>query len=551
MSRRTELLARLRSGDDDGFSLVEILVSIVIAGLVAAAVLPLLLSGQMAGNLAKADTQAKGLAQERLEQMRNFPFYVAFDSGDYSDVLDVYFRDASSAVAAATVSGRNPCALRGYVSATSSYRCVLAPRTVGVTTYQQTVETTFLSSSNSVISPASTYKSYQSLVDAPASGLLGVVITTQWQVGAKSKSYVLRSSIARSNGDAPLITSRFQGSALRITSTIASVDPAVPATDTLQFEAGVVSGEGSKSTASTAQATAVGAVASLASGSQHRGANATLQAPADDVRGTVNATSVDLDGAGCTRICFGPTSVKDGVAATVSTDVPVVGETTSGLRLRAALARTGASGDRGFSYNNATLPEVLSSLDVSELPIVSAEPTTSGNVAEAAGHVNAVSSGTTSVTSSVSAKTQEIQLFRTAAATRGIVKIVLTGASLQCTDVKSGAASVTSDWDATVSVWDGAGYGTYSYQIKKGSTVSLPDELQRQSIVVGPGKTLADYVSSWDSVNPASVDQSSTSAKGEIAAVLSILTTPTRGGDLASALNISVGSLSCLAEDNQ
>jgi hypothetical protein len=182
---------------------------------------------------------------------------------------------------------------------------------------------------------------------------------------------------------------------------------------------------------------------------------------------------------------------------------------------------------------------------------VSAEPTTSGNVAEAAGHVNAVSSGTTSVTSSVAAKTQEIQLFRTAAATQGIVKIVLTGASLQCTDAKSGAATVTSDWDATVSVWDGAGYGTYSYQIKKGSTVTLPDELQRQSIVVGPGRTLADYVSSWDSVNPASVDQSSTSAKGEIAAVLSILTTPTRAGDPASALNISVGSLSCLAEDNQ
>jgi prepilin-type N-terminal cleavage/methylation domain-containing protein len=545
------MLGRLRSRDEAGFSLVEILVSIVIAGLVAAAVLPLLLSGQMAGNLAKAETQAKGLAQERLEQIRNYPFYVAFDSGDYSDVLDVFFRDASSPVADATVTGRNPCARRGYVAATSSYLCELAPSTVGGLSYRQRVETTFLSSANSVITPNSMYKSYQSLTDAPASGLLGVVVTTQWDVGAKSKSYVLRSSIVRTNGDAPLITSRFQGSALRVTSTIASVDPLVPATDTLQFEAGIVSGEGSKSTASTAQATAVGAVGSLASGGQHRGANATLQAPADDVRGTINAAAVDLDGVGCTRVCFGPTTVKDGVAATVSTDVPVIGETTAGLRLRAALARSGASGDRGFSYNNATLTEVATALDVASLPIVSAEPTTSGNVAEAAGHASAVSSGTTSVTSSVSAKTQEIQLFRTAAATQGIVKILLTTASLQCTDVKSGAATVTSDWDATVSVWDGTGYGTYSYQVKKGSTVTLPDELQRQSIAVGPGKTLADYVSSWDSVNPASVDQSSNSAKGEIAAVLSVLTTPTRAGDPASALNISVGSLSCLAEDNQ
>ena len=111
---------------------------------------------------------------------------------------------------------------------------------------------------------------------------------------------------------------------------------------------------------------------------------------------------------------------------------------------------------------------------------------------------------------------------------------------------------MASDWDATVSVWDGTGYGTYSYQIKKGSTVSLPDLAARQAIVVGPGKTLADYVTEWDSVNPASVDQSATSAKGDIPAVVSILTAPTRGvGDSASALNIAVGSLSCLAEDNQ
>lgn len=545
MSRRTELLERLRSGEDDGFSLVEILVSIVIAGVVAAAVLPLLLSGMMAGNVAKSDTQAKALAQERLEQMRNLPFYVAFDSGDYSDVLDVYFRDESSTVTAVTPGGRNPCSARGYVLASKSYVCQLPTRTIGVTTFSQKVETTFRNASNAVIAPRTGYKSYQSLADLPGSGLLGVVITTDWQVGSKSKSYTLRSSIARTNGDAPLITSRFRGSALRVTSTVA------PASDTLQLEAGIVSGEGSKSTASTAAATAVGAIASLASGSIVRGANATLQAPADDVRGTQNAGSADLDGAGCLRVCFGPTTVRDGVAATVSAGVPVIGETTSGLRLRAALTRTGAVGDRGFGYSNATAAQVLDSLSVASLPIVSAQPSTSGSVAEAAGHVNAVSSGTTSVTSSVSAMTQEIQLFRTSDAPGGIVQIVLTTASLQCTDTKSSSPTVASDWDATVRVWDGAGYSTHSYEIKKGSTVSLPDQAARDAIVVAPGKTLSHYISSWDSVNPATIDQSGEDAKAQIPAVISVLTAPTRLGDPGSALNLAIGSLSCDARDNQ
>lgn len=536
-------MRRLRAGEDDGFSLVEILVSIVIAGLVAAAVLPLLLSGMMAGNVAKSDTQAKALAQERLEQMRNLPFYVAFDSGDYSDVLDIYFRDESSTVAAVTPAGRNPCSARGYVAGTKSYVCQLPARQIGVTTFTQRVETTFRNASNAVVTPRTGYKSYQSLVDTPASSLLGVVIRTDWQVGEKTKSYTLRSSIARTNGEAPLITSRFRGSALRVTSTVGA--------DTLQFETGVVSAEGSKSTASTAAATAVGAIASLASGSTVRGANATLQAPADDVRGTQNGAASDLDGAGCLRVCFGPTTVKDGVAATVSTGVPVVGETSPGLRLRAALTRTGAADDRGFGYSNATAAQVLETLAVPALPIVSAQPTTTGSVAEATGHVNAVSSGTTSVTSSVSAKTQEIQLFRTTEAPGGIVQVVLTTASLQCTDLKSGSPTVTSDWDATVRVWDGTGYGTYTYQIKKGSTVSLPNQTAREAIVVAPGKTLANYISSWDSVNPAAVNQSADDAKAQIPAVISILTSPTRLGDASSALNIAVGSLSCDARDNQ
>lgn len=553
MSRRTELLGRLRPNDkDDGFSLVEILVSIVIAGIVAAAVLPLLLSGIMAGNVAKSDTQGKGLAQERLEQMRNLPFYVAIDTGDYSDVLDVYLRDAVAlaAPAAAAVTGRNPCAARGFVS--GRYVCVLPERVIGVTTYRQKVESAFLSAAGTLVTPDPLkYKSYESLKDAPLSGLLDVVITTEWNVGAKAKSYVLRSRIARTNGEAPLITSRFRGSALRVTSTAASTDPMVAATDTLQFEAGIVSGDGSKSTASSAQATAVGAVASVASGAIVRGANVTLQAPGDDVRGTQNAVARDLDVTGCLRVCFGPTSIADSVAATVSTGVPIVGETTAGLRLRSALTRTGASDDRGFTFNNATADQVLQALGVSTLPIVSARPLTSGSVAESAGHVSAVQSGATSVTSSVRAQTQEIQLFRTEAAQEGIIKIILTGASLSCSDARSGSTTVASDWDATVSVWDGTGYGTYSYRIQKGSTVALPDAATRATIAVGPGRTLADYISSWDTVKESSVNQSSTTAKGDIPSVVSILTAPTRLGDPASSLNIAVGSLSCLAEDNQ
>ena len=84
---------RRRETGDGGFTLLEVMVAIILLGIVAAGVVPLLVGTLKAANAAKLNTQAKNLAQAQVERMRNLPYHVAQSAGPYIDLLDIYFHD--------------------------------------------------------------------------------------------------------------------------------------------------------------------------------------------------------------------------------------------------------------------------------------------------------------------------------------------------------------------------------------------------------------------------------------------------------------------------
>jgi prepilin-type N-terminal cleavage/methylation domain-containing protein len=532
---------RLRSAPagERGFSLVEILVAISIFGVVAMAILPLLLASIKGGTTAKLSTQAKNVAQERLELMRNLPFHVAQQNGDYLDVLDVYFRDLADP---GVVYTGDPCTARRYVAATKSYFCKLADTAVGTTIFSQEVLTTFIDAAGATVTPRTGYKSYEVNKDAPSSNLLAVRVTTKWRQAGVDKNFVLQSRIANSATNAPLISAQFKASAVKISGATSSGD-------VLQLEAGVLSGDGSKSTASSASATAVGAYASLASGLTAQGASATLTAPADEVLTTLPSDSAKLLGTDCALACFGDTKLKGSASAKVSSGVPQVGVDGTTSKLEAELARSGDPADRGFSYNNTDQATAAAAVGVSQLPLVSAGTGTAGPVARADGHLTAVQTGATSVTSRIAASSQAVELFPTSTASRGIVQIRLLSASLTCVD--GAGRGVTGGWQAEVSVHTGAGTTGYTtYVVQPGGT-QLPAP---GGITTSTGFLLSHYIDTWSGLigSFASVTQTATvGVSATIPSVVTLLTKPTRTGDSSSAINVSVGSLSCAAEDNQ
>ncbi len=101
-------MAALRGPSADrGFSMIEILVAISLLGLLSAAIVPLLITGLRASVVAKLDTGAKNLSQQRFELMRNLPFRIAYDPAVTTgvDMLDTYFPNVAAPSGGVNTSG--------------------------------------------------------------------------------------------------------------------------------------------------------------------------------------------------------------------------------------------------------------------------------------------------------------------------------------------------------------------------------------------------------------------------------------------------------------
>src|SRR5947209_7295025 len=78
------------------------MVAIVLLGIAAAAIVPLLVTASAAAGQTRVSTQAKNLAQQRLEAMRDLQFHVDRQNGPYVDLLYIYYTNLSTTATSRT-----------------------------------------------------------------------------------------------------------------------------------------------------------------------------------------------------------------------------------------------------------------------------------------------------------------------------------------------------------------------------------------------------------------------------------------------------------------
>lgn len=572
-----------RSPADDGFTLLEVLVSLGVLTVVMVALLPQLIVGIQATGTARLVSQAKGVAQGQLERMRNLPYSIAPAAGDYVDLLDYHYRDLTAPASPAQCTGTAGWTLptaswSGYV-APGGARCSYEPATgafyrsvvtqpagSGIGAFTLVVDTQFLSQATPPVSltPAGGFDTQVAGRDQPASAQVGATVTVFYDSRGSVKPVSTYTQITRRTPAADRV---------RVESTARAVDvgSVTSAGVPLTLSAGVLDLRGSLAYGSTVGASLASASAQLATGEQGGGADADLSAPPTQSGAPTSSAPDGLPTYGCAYACWGSTRVA---APAVSADqgLPNAGTATSPAQ---ALVTDATSND-GLTFGNAAdagnylaslaLRPALVRLDPSASPVPSGlagcAPGTGGTPAHvvADGFLRTTSTSDAStpggrVESCSVARATPIQLFPTDFAPDGVVRVELQRASASCVVQGSPQTAAASyDYRAVVSAYDGAGYVELA-TITPGQTTDGLGAVDL-TMAVGDGRTLGDYISSWSGLTASRVvtRQEPGVAEVKLPGVVTIATKPVRtdgtgATDPASAVSLTVGALECLAED--
>ena len=81
------MIARMRSDNDDGFGIAEVLVAMFLLGLIAVAVIPILVQGLRASLSNAAVASATQLANQQLEEVRGLTACSAVTSADTTSTM--------------------------------------------------------------------------------------------------------------------------------------------------------------------------------------------------------------------------------------------------------------------------------------------------------------------------------------------------------------------------------------------------------------------------------------------------------------------------------
>lgn len=597
-----------RRARDEGFTLIEVIVAITLLGIVAAAVIPILVAGLRAATFAKTSTQAKNLTQLRLERMRDMPFHVDFQNGPYIDLLDSYFSAVSQTAFAEEPGVDDAGAVAGnHGHATGAYlaTCPVALTVIpcfqvkilgvpGYPSFSQDVYTQFLKSDTSGITPPSTYANNSSAAvgaDTPPSLLLGVTVVTGWKLGAATKSTSSYTQIADTRGQGSLLDVQARGAAVYVSGT-------APDGTVVQGAAGLSEANGSQASGSTVSGLAEGAYVNEAAAGRIDGPcgsvattcpgppSATAPDPTNGVTakysGPGSGSGSSLGSSGCGRSHIGNT--RAGVAPTgpdwgsVSGGLPAVpagatpGSTAS--LLTGSLLATGGGGCSPFLYSNNTAgqsTDPVLALDGSQAPVSLSDVPGSGAIASAGTTLAATSDATTSHPVTSYAVTDldggtEIRLLPSTYVSdtvhgRAVMYLKLRGtghlASLACNSTSAAIGS----YHMSLFVWDGtsASYKQFNadYDSSSAAATSLPTLPATASWLVAPGVPLSTFLASGDTswgFNTLQIDQTSGARSfGNVGAAFSVSTAPlfdsTIDPNRLSGLTISLGRLSCVADD--
>lgn len=596
-----------------GFSTLEIVVAVMLIGIVLAAIGPQFVSSFKATNTAKLSSQAKGVLQGRLDQMRALPFRVAPSAGDHLDLLDTFYRNTTTptvtAVCGSSGSWKQPLATWtgylpaggarcGYEPAGALYRYVIAPGTNSVpANFAVVLDTQFVSATtpSAVVTPSSTFNTQVAGKDRSPAQQVGVTATVLYKDHANWKTVTVYTQIASHTPATAQIKLAAGATALEIGSSAPPPSPGADAED-LTLTGGQMELTGSLFNLSEAKAslTSIGAASSVTG--RQAGASLTVGAPYSNIV-NLNIGQGDLV-SGCSSICWGATVITpfivnadnglpragvDGIAGFVNPVQTLLPDnaTRDGFRFR-----TGSVTLPGLSTDLVTLDatppagELLTDLApnlVGGLYQCALSLTGPVSHVTASGYLNSTNetapSNPYTADACGAAKTNAVRILPTTTAPDGLVRVTVRS-SARCTVTGAGhTPSVSKDYRAEVEYWKWTpsllnilgivilpGHGSYvSAGVITPSTTTDPlASVNLASIPVSDTNNLGDYIESWAALTQSGVQSAMTdttvgaTASLTVPAVVTIQTKPVRGSaDPSSAVSIAAGASSCYAEDNR
>ncbi len=181
--------------------------------------------------------------------------------------------------------------------------------------------------------------------------------------------------------------------------------------------------------------------------------------------------------------------------------------------------------------------------------------------ATSTGYVSTIGGSAHSVSVCGTSTARRIDIMPTTFAPEGVVQITLNSASLLCSSTGAASAAPVAKWSATVRYWS---YALNNYAAPLTISDATANPLTASLLTRGPGGVdvardpsgnvlyLGDYISSWTSGVKSGGATSGTARQTDLTAV-ALSTQPTRDSDPGSqsSINVSVGQISCLAQDNR
>lgn len=579
---------------DDGFSLIEVVVALGILMIVVVTLLPQLIVGIQATGTARLVTQAKGIAQSEMERMRNLPYHISSEAGNFRDVLDFYFTDLDpgttptcQGAGGAYVSPQTSWS--GYVSGTGA-RCSYEPtsgaffRTVrevpainGTPAFTVVVATQFLTGTTPPVpvTPASGYNTQTTAGGRPPSHQIGVTVTVFYADRATLKPASTFTQISNQLPATTRVRATANATALQVGSVTLNNGPA-------SLSSGLLNLTGSLTYASTVTGNLAGVSAGLATGETSDdtsgGTSRTVVAPPTTTATVATPPAGSLSSMACDIACWGESMLELPVMS-AELGLPNAGSPGNPVQ---SLLTSNANG--GVSFGNSPSTSYRTGLKLSP-PLLKLDPSAAAvgsgiasgcalgtgrtaSYSTASGYLRttAVDAATeaSTVDACVVARTSSVSLFPVSVppeengAPRGIVLVELRRAVARClVQTSAHTASASFDYEAVVKYWNGSTYTTAA-TVTPASTTDPLDAIDLTTTAVGGGRVLGDYIASWSALTGAEVTTSNAggSASVKIPGVVTIATQPVRndttatdGRDATSVLSVTLGALDCSATD--
>lgn len=588
---------RRPAAGERGFTLVETLAALTIFAVMTVGITPLLIASIRGTALAKSHTVGKNLVSEAMERVRGLPYY---DASPNRDVLDSYFPNLGNGYVAADNTFTTKCTSTTSEPSGSGPRACPSRHADGTSRippgYELTFATTFVKPAGlnpetfTVVSPAATYDSATEATSLPPTQLIKMTITALWNEMGKVRQFSLSSLV----GERRL-------SSLKA-SAEGNVDHVFSVSTAYKDSAGVVSGmTGTGGVLSSkieikamATAFANASAGSLVLSKQQTdtepgtqlaaidGARATMRAPVNVVPApTVYGAegSVNHPGLLGEKIGYlGPTVVND--------DSPAAGvQVVTGFpRSATNLGYTGGVGDLFWANNEPETGELSAKKFDATKPMFAMVrpsgplPLLADTYAEATPE-SPPSSRKVEATAKGSAPRFVLLPILGASGPGGTVVIDDFTATLNCKSTGSSAGAVAlGSWSAELKYWrdsdpsDNVALGAYASVTLSGSTdPSSPLRLSSDPLAAlrtenplvydallpaddvylfsDPAAGKRGYLESWASTFAVDSSKSDDVASVDMPYAINIVTSRTNSLNEESKFTVSIGKLSCRAED--